>query len=63
MAKKLLWIDTNIPMTKKEDMEYVGKPCKIFQRGCPCCEGWKSWNKKGTVKISFEKEELIGLLR
>ena len=49
------WVQVTIPMTRKEVLEHFGTKCKTFEKGCGCCDAWRSWEKNGRVKVIVER--------
>ena len=53
------WIEVQVPVTKAETLAIIGSPCKTYEKGCPVCEGWKSYNEKGFITILLDRDELV----
>ena len=53
------WLEVRLPVTKRETIKIIGSPCKTYEKGCPVCEGWKSYNEKGFITILLDREEVV----
>ena len=53
------WLEVRLPVTKRETIKIIGEPCKSYEKECPVCEGWKSYNEKGFITILLDRDELV----
>lgn len=57
------WVDVQIHLTYDEMVQFFGEQCDEYEPLCGTCSNWVMWNKTGKAELSFEREELINLLK
>jgi len=53
------WVTINIPMTKREMIDFFGKECDSNDKECPSCRNWKLWKKTGRANVTVERKQLL----
>ena len=53
------WIEVQVPVTKAETLAIIGSPCKTYEKGCPVCDAWKSYNDHGFIMVLLDREEVV----
>jgi len=57
------WVNVQMHLTYNEMMEYFGSQCEEFEPLCANCSNWVMWHKTGKAEISFEREEILSILK
>jgi len=57
------WVDVQMHLTYDEMVEYFGEQCEEYEPLCANCSNWVMWNKTGKAEVSFERDELIKILK
>lgn len=57
------YVDVEMYLTFTEMVEYFGEMCEEYEPLCACCSNWLSWHKTGKATISFERDELLKILK
>jgi len=57
------WVDVMVPLTKEELTQEYGKKCRVYQRGCCCCDAYREWEKTGSASLTVERTRLLAPVR
>ena len=58
-----MWLKVKIKPDEKFMKKYVGKKCKVYQKGCPCCDGWKEYETTGHLTTLVDNAQLCKQLK
>jgi hypothetical protein len=53
------WVEVEIPLTKKEMVDFFGEPCASFSKSCVLCQAWRQWRKNGRATVTVERTQLL----
>jgi len=65
------WVEVEIPLTKKEMVDFFGEPCASFSKSCNSrdyefptgvlvvCQAWRQWRKNGRATVTVERTQLL----
>jgi hypothetical protein len=56
-------VDVEMYLTFSEMVDYFGEQCDEYEPLCLNCSNWLSWHKTGKATISFERNELLKVLK
>lgn len=56
-------VSVPVYMTHQEATSYLGEPCDEYERLCPCCEGWDSWQRTSIVNVLLDRDDVLKLLK